>query len=166
MTELSGPYLLALPLVLAMGLAFAWILWSRPASPPRFHGYVVRQSWQIDPLAFLERDLREGQFTRGILSVRDRLLVELHERHGLSPTRVRRRLRSARVRQEPTIERACQEVRALEKTYSIAFRAEDPSRTDLWSRWRKPVWRERARSRFEMELTEVETLWPLLEAAR
>jgi len=54
-------------------------------------------------------------------------------------------------------------VRALEATYSLAYRVEDPFRTDLWSRWRRPVWRVRARQRFEKELSEVESLWPLLE---
>lgn len=161
-TVLTGPLVLAVPLLIAICSAFAWILWSRPASPPRFHGYAVRHGWQVDPNAWLDQDLRKGRLTGGILTVRDRLLLELTRGHHLSLRQVRRPAILPRPKWDPVLDRACREVRALEATYSLAFRAEDPSRTDLWSRWRRPVWRTRARQRFEKELSEVESLWPTL----
>jgi len=161
--DLTGPLVLAVPLLIAIGCAFAWMLWSRPAIPPRFRGYAVRHGWQIDPMAWLDQDLRKGRWTGGILTVRDRLLLELTRGHHLSLRQVRRPPLLRRAKRDPVVDRACREVRALEATYSLAYRVEDPFRTDLWSRWRRPVWRVRARQRFEKELSEVESLWPLLE---
>jgi len=163
-TALSGPAVLAVPLLILVFAVLAWVTWSHPASPPRRgRGYAVRQGWQIDPMAVLNRDLREGRIGSGIVAVRDRLLLELSEQHHLSAEDVRRRFFLLRPRPAPVIARSCRTVRALETTFEIAFRAEDPRRTDLWTRWRRPVWRERARQRFEEELSEVETLWPRLE---
>jgi hypothetical protein len=165
MADPSGPFVLAVPLFLAFVAAFAWILWSRPAKPPRFRGYAVRLDWQVDPMARLDRDLRRGRLTGGIVAVRDRLLVELTEHRGLTPRDVRRLGGSAGARRTSPVERACQELRALEATYWIAYRAEDPLRRDVWSRWRRPVWRKRARREFAAELSEIESLWSLLETA-
>ena len=164
-SALTGPLALTVPLLLAISCGFAWILWSRPAKPPRFRGYAVRQGWQVDPMARLDQELREGRLTGGIIAIRDRLLTSLMYRHHLSLRQVRRPPLSRQAKRDPTIDRACREVRALETTYSIAYRVEDPLRTDLWSRWRRPVWQARARRRFEQELSEVESLWTLLETA-
>ncbi len=165
-TDLPGPFVFAVPLLLAILLAFAWTLWSRPAKPPRFAGYAVRQGWQVDPMALLNVDLRRGRLTGGIVAVRDRLLLELTERLDLTPQEIRRRFPTAlAARRAPAVHRACAEVRALEATYAIAYRVEDPLRTDLWSRWRRPVWRARSRQRFEEELSEAESLFPLFEKA-
>jgi len=163
--DLSGPLVLEVPTLLALISAFAWILWSRPASPPRFHGYAVRQGWQVDPIALLDEDLRKGRLTAGILAVRDRLLVELTQHHGIDLPQIRRRLSFSRVPLAPEVTKACEAVRALEATYSIAYRVENPFLTDLWTRWRRPVWRAQALRRLEKELSEVETLWPSLEKA-
>jgi hypothetical protein len=163
--DLTGPLVLAVPLLIGIASAFAWVLWSRPAKPPRFRGYAVRQGWQVDPMARLDRELREGRLTGGIIAIRDRLLLSLMYRHHLSLHQVRRRSGIRRAKRDPTIDRACREVRALEATYSLAYRVEDPFRADLWSRWRRPVWRARSRRQFEKELSEAESLWPLLETA-
>lgn len=165
MTDLSGPLVLAVPLLLAIVAAFAWILVSRPAKPPRFRGYAVRQGWQVDPIALLDQDLRRERLTSGIIAVRDRLLLELTGRYRISLKEVRRSLLPVRSGRGPAVDEACREVRALEATYAIAYRVEDPLRTDLWSRWRRPAWREQARRRFEEELSAVETLWSRLEKA-
>ena len=163
MTELSGPLLLLVPLLLGIGAAFAWVLSSRPVSPPRLRGYATRQSWQVDPGAILDRDLRAGRLSSGILVARDRLFLTLTDRHHLSPVTIRRRWQRGRRRTAPVLREACRTVRRLESTYGVAHRAEDLSRTDLWSRWRRPAWRERARREFEEEFTEVERVLPRLE---
>jgi len=163
--DLSGPLVLVIPLIVAILSALAWILWSRPVEPPRFRGYAVRQGWQVDPMARLDRDLRQGRLTSGIVAVRDILLLELAARYHLSPTQVRRSTPFARPRRGPGVDRACRVVRSLEATYTIASLVEDPRRTDLWSRWRRPAWRALARRRFEEELSAVESLWPALGAA-
>jgi hypothetical protein len=162
-TDLTGPFVLAVPLLIAIFCTFAWILWSRPASPPRFRGYAVRQGWQVDPMAWLDQDLRKGRLTGGIIVVRDRLLLELARGHHVSLRQARRSPLLHRAKRDSVVDRACRQVRALEATYSLAYRVEDPFRMDLWSRWRRPVWRERARRRFEKELSEAQSLWPLLE---
>jgi hypothetical protein len=162
---LSGPLALAVPLGLTILALIAWAIWSRPANPPRLQGYSVRQGWQVDPMALLDRDLKEGRLARGVLMARDRLRLELSERHQLSDADVRRRFYLFRAKPAPEIGRACALVRGLETTYDISIRAEDPQQTDLWSRWRRPAWRARARRRFEEELSEIETLWPRLEAS-
>ena len=164
MTDPSGPFVLTVPLLVALIVAFGWILWSRPILPFRFTGYAVRQGWQIDPMARLDASLRHGRLSAGILAVRDRLLIQLMREHHLTPREVRSRFLAAGRPKDPVVDRACAAVRALETTYSLAFLSEDPERRDLWTRWRRPVWRERARRRFESELSEVESLWPLLEA--
>jgi hypothetical protein len=165
MVDLSGPFVLTVPLVVATAAGFVWLAWARPASPPRFRGYVVRQGWQVDPLAVLELDLRQGHLSAGILEVRDRLWRELSDHHHLTPVDIRRWHLIPPEDWGQAVQEACQHVRALEATLLLASRAEDPRRVDLWSRWRKPAWRARARRRFEQELSEVETLWPRLEAA-
>jgi len=163
--DLSGPLVLELPILLALISVFAWTLWSRPAAPPRFHGYAVRQGWQVDPIAVLDQDLRQGRLTGGILAVRDRLLIELTQHHGLELAQIRRKFSFSRVPRTPEVTMACEAVRALEATYSVAYRAENPLLTDLWTRWRRPVWREQARRQFEKELSDVENLWPALETS-
>lgn len=165
MVDLSGPIVLAVPLLVATAAGFAWILWPRPANPPRFRGYAVRQGWQVDPLAVLERDLRQGHLSVGIVDLRDRLWRELSEHHHLSPIEIRSWRLIPAEDWGQAVQEACQLVRALETTLLLASRAEDPQRLDLWSRWRRPAWRERARRRFEAELSDVESLWPRLEAA-
>jgi len=160
---LSGPWVLAIPFTVAIIAVFAWLLWSRPARPPQFQGYTVRRGWQVDPLSLLERDLQEGRLTAGILTVRDRLEHLLTERYSLTPPEIHEIF--IRADRSPEVVRACREVRALESTAAIASRVEDPRRTDLWSRWRRPVWRKRAYERFRTELSEIESLWPALEGA-
>lgn len=160
---LGGPFVFLIPLLIAIGLTFGWLAWSRPANPPRFSGYAVRQDWQVDPMALLDRDLRAGRWTAGIIAVHDRLLAELTRGHRLTPAQIRRRF--PRARRDPAVDQACRALRSLEATYPIAYRAEDPARKDLWSRWRRPVWQERARREFQDELSQVEALWPLLEKA-
>ena len=161
----STGFELTIPLILAIGLALAWDSWHRPSSPPRLKAYAVRQGWQVDPVAFLDRDLRAGRLTTAVLSVRDQLWVELTGPHKLAPAEVRRRGSLLGPLTDPSVDRACRAVRALEREYQLAAKVEDPRRTDLWSTWRRPVWRERARSRFETTLAEVESLWPGLAGA-
>ena len=151
------------PLLIALLTAIAWDLWSRPAEPPRFAAYTVRQGWKIDPIALLDQDLRLGRLTGAIFAVHDRLVRELTERHGLRPAEILRDILPLQQRRDPTIDRACRSVRALEVTYQIANRVEDPRRTDVWSQWRRPVWRSSARRRFQAELSEIESIWPVLE---
>jgi len=152
-----GLYLLTVPLLLAFVADLAWVAWSQPALPPLFRGYAVRGAWEVDPLAILDQGLRRDQWSVGILAVRDRLMNELHDRYDLPFPEMRRRFLPPSFR-HPAIARACSEVRALESTYSLALRAEDPLRTDLWSQWRRPVWRAQVRREFERELHAVETL--------
>jgi hypothetical protein len=147
-----------IPLVVVVGVAFAWDAWNRPAAPPRFHPYAVRQGWQVDPLAFLDRDLRAGRLTTAILTVRDDLTRELVQRHGLTRAEIRAHSRHLGTPSDPLIDRACRAVLSLERTYLLAARVEDPQRTDLWSRWRRPAWRARARDEFDAELAEATAL--------
>jgi len=110
----------------------------------------------------LDRDLREGRLTTAAVAVHDRLIGELSGRYRLTATEIRRAWWTFRHEPNPTVERACHLVSDLERTYLLAQRAEDPRRSDPWSRWRKPVWRAAARDRFSTELAEAETLWPAL----
>ncbi|MGA8664565.1 MAG: hypothetical protein WB809_05825 [Thermoplasmata archaeon] len=152
--------------IFATFLAFCgWATWSRPAEPPRFRGYAVRQGWKVDPIALLDQDLRRGRLAWAVTLVHDRLVHELTDRHGLTPREIVARTRPGPSGRLPAVDRACRVLVSLEATYQIAYRAEDPHRTDVWSAWRKPVWRAAARRRFENELTEVEGLWAPLEAA-
>lgn len=163
--DLSGPLLLAIPSLIAFLAAFTWDAWARPALPPRFAGYAVRQGWQIDPIAVLDQDLRHEKITRAVIAVRDRLVRELTAHHGLTARAIARAGLPFAPRREPTVDLACRTVRELETTFQIAARAEDPERTDLWSRWRRPVWRATARRRYEAELASITSFWPALEAA-
>jgi hypothetical protein len=162
---LSGPLLFTVPFVTAVVTALVWANWSKPADPPRLRGYAVRQGWQVDPIALLDRELLEGRLADGILAVHDRLLTELIEHHGLKATDVQRQFYLLGKKPPTVVREACAQVRALAATYEVAYRAEDRGRTDLWSRWRRPAWAEAARLRFEEELSAVEALWPQLEAA-
>jgi len=161
----AGIVELAVPLVIVVSATFAWLLWSRPAKPPRFRGYAVRQGWQVDPLAPLNWDLRQGRIAVGVGAVRDRLVSELSEGREIDPRELRRSPIFSRSDRSSGTERARRQLRALDITYELAARAEDPQRTDLWSRWRKPVWREKARQRFEAELAELDALWSTWEKA-
>lgn len=155
---------LGVPLLIAFFTALAWDFWSWPAEPPRFHGYTVRQSWKVDPLALLDQELRRERLTVAIVSVHDRLLRELTGRHGLTSREILGGLRISAKRRDPTVDRACRAARALETTYQLASRAEDPLRADVWSEWRRPAWRASARRRFDREFSEVESVLPILES--
>jgi hypothetical protein len=161
--SLAGPVALAVPLLVTLFAVFAWGLWDRSADPPRLRGYAVRQGWQVDPIALLNRDLQDGRMAAGVLAVHDLVLGELTGRHHVSARAIRRQSIFARPDEGSPLRRACDLVVALETTYEIAYRAEDRKRTDLWSRWRRPKWRELARQRFGEELSAVESVWPLLE---
>jgi len=156
---------LLIPLVIVVSAAFAWDAWSRPAAPPRFRPYAVRQGWQVDPLAFLDRDLRMGRLTTAILTVHDDLVRDLTQRRGLTASEIRATARRFGTPSPPSTVRACRTVLSLEQTYLLAARVEDPRRTDLWSEWRRPVWRLRARQRFSAELAEAQALRSIREGA-
>jgi len=164
-TELSGPLVLAVPSVIAFLAAFSWDAWARPAVPPQFAGYVVRQGWRVDPIAVLDQDLRHEKLAGAVITVHDRLVRELTVRHGLTSREIARRGLPFGRRRDPLIDLACRKVRELETTYRIASRAEDSRRTDLWSRWRRPDWRANARRRFEAELSWIESVWSTLETS-
>jgi hypothetical protein len=161
--SLSEPLLFTIPLVIAVLAAIAWLQWGRPVNPPRLRGYAVRQGWQVDPIALLDRELLEGRLAEGILSVHTLLRNELAEHHQITARDLERQFYLFGNKPSPAVREACSQVRALATTYLIASRAEDPRRTDLWSRWRRPSWRAEAERRFEEELTAVEALWPRLE---
>jgi len=161
--SLSEPLLFTIPLAISVLAPIAWGYWGRPMNPPRLRGYAVRQGWQVDPIALLDRELREGRLAEGILSVHDLLLNELAERHQTTARDVQRQFYLFGKKPSLAVRQACSQVRSLRITYMIASRAEDPRRTDLWSRWRRPSWRAEAQRRFEEELTAVESLWPRLE---
>ncbi|MGA8605166.1 MAG: hypothetical protein WB788_08965 [Thermoplasmata archaeon] len=161
--SLSEPLLFTIPLVISVLAAIVWLQWGRPVNPPRLRGYAVRQGWQIDPIALLDRELLEGRMAEGILSVHNLLSSELAERHQITAWDVQRQFYFFGKKPSPAVREACSQVRALATTYLIAARAEDPRRTDLWSRWRRPSWRAEAERRFDEELTAVESLWPRLE---
>jgi len=152
-------------LLLDLVVFFGWETGPHPAEPPRFVGYSVRQGWRVDPIALLDQDLRRARLTWAVTVVHDRLVGELTVRHGLNPVDILSSTLPSPRRRDPVIDRACRIVVALEETYRLAYRAEDPLRTDLWSDWRRPTWRSSARRRFQEELSEVEELWPRLEAA-
>jgi hypothetical protein len=153
---------LAIPVLLAIAVALLWDLWIRPASPPRFQGYVVRQGWQVDPNAVLDRDLRNDRLTGAIVAVHEHLVRELADHRKLSRREIRRRSHRLGTPADPPVERACRAVRVLEWTYPLAVMVEDPHRTDLWSRWRRPLWRARARAEYLAALAESEAIWPAL----
>jgi hypothetical protein len=160
----------SLALGLAMPFAFlssiSWELWGRPADPPRFTGYSVRPGWKIDPIALLDQDLRRDRLTWAVTMVHDRLVGELTGHYGMTPDQILGSVFPTRDARPPVIDRACRAVLALEDTYRLAFLAEDPNRKDVWSEWRRPVWRSEARRRFQEELDEVVTIWPYLESGR
>lgn len=156
---------LAIPLAIALGAWFAWDAWVRPASPPRFQPYSIRRAWQVDPLALLDGDLRRGHLMGAITTVHDQLLRELTLRHGMTATEIAHGPAWLGRPSETPVERACRVVRAMVATYRIAGRAEDPQRTDLWSQWRRPVWRDAAERRFRAEFAEAEAVWPALSEA-
>jgi len=160
---LSGPLLFTIPLAISVVAAIAWLQWGRPVNPPRLRGYAVRQGWQVDPIALLDRELLEGRLAEGILSVHNLLRNELAERHQITARDVQRQFYFFGKKPSRAVREACSQVRSLATTYLVAARAEDPRRTDLWSRWRRPSWRAEAERRFEEELTVVESLWPRLE---
>jgi hypothetical protein len=153
---------LGIPVAFTIAAAILWDLWVHPASPPQFHGYAVRQGWQVDPNAILDRDLREGRLTGAIVAVHDQLIRELSGHRNLSRDEIRRHSSRLAPPNAPPVERACRAVRLLEKTYRLAAMVEDPRRTDLWSRWRRPVWRTRSRERYLSALTEANAIWPAL----
>ncbi|MGD0588998.1 MAG: hypothetical protein ABSA63_09455 [Thermoplasmata archaeon] len=163
--ELSGPLLLAVPSVVAFLAAVGWDSWARPALPPRFTGYAVRQGWQVDPLAVLDQDLRHEKLTSAVVTVRDRLVRELTLGHGLTLHDIATVGRPFRPPRDASIETACRAIRRLDLVYEVASRAEDLRRTDLWSRWRRPAWRATARRRFEEELSVIRSVWAPLEAS-
>jgi hypothetical protein len=157
---------LTLPLVIAAGAALTWWSWRRFANPPRFSGYPVRIRWMVDPIAWLDRDLRNGRLAPGISAVLGRLLQELNQYHHLSNQELYRWFRPYRISRDPLLLRAWRLVRRLDDAYRLADLAEDPRLTDLWSRWRRPVRKARAGAIFEEGFREVRAIWPQLEAAR
>lgn len=160
-----APFPLTVPLVLVAGVAIAWWSWNRSANPPRFSGYSVRIGWMVDPVAWLDRDLRRDLLAPGIYSVLQRLLRELTDHRQLRNAEIFGWLVSARVRRDPLLLRARRTARRLDGAYRLANLAEDPRWNDVWSRWRRPIRRARARQIFEEELREIDQIWPRLEAA-
>lgn len=156
---------LAIPLVIALGATFAWDAWVRPASPSRFEPYAIRGAWQVDPISLLDQDLRRGRLTGAITAVHDQLLQELTLRHGMTAAEIARGSARLGGPPMPPTERACRVIRAMVATYGAASRTEDPRRTDLWSQWRRPVWRDKAERQFRAELAEAEAVWPTLVEA-
>ena len=152
-------------MVIAFLAALLWDLWSHPADPPRFAGYRVHQGWKVDPVAVLDAELRRGHLTAAIVAVHDRLVTELLDHHRLTPREIRGGLFHSTAARGPAIDRACAAVRSLERTYEVAYRVEDPRRTDLWSEWRRADWTAQVRREFGAELAEVESMWPLLGAS-
>jgi hypothetical protein len=161
-----APLPLSLPLLLLAVVAIGWWSWNRSANPPRFWGYAVRVGWMVDPIAWLDRDLRQGLLGYGIGAVLRRLLDELTGPHRLTQREIYGWFGSRRVRSDPVLVRARASVRRLGEAYRLANLAEDPGLNDLWSRWRRPARRARARAIFEEELRDVRQLWPRLEASR
>ena len=157
---------LTLPVVIVAGAAVTWWSWRRFANPPRFSRYAVRIRWMVDPVAWLDRDLRNGRLAPGIGAVLLRVLQELDQRHHLSSEELYSRWRPYRISHDPLLLRAWRLVRRLDSAYRLADLAEDPRLTDFWSRWRRPVRNARAASLFEEALGEVRAIWPRLEAGR
>ena len=162
---LTGPLVLAVPSALVFIAAVGWDAWARPALPPRFRGYAVRQGWQVDPLALLDSELRKDKISTAIAAVRDRVVRELVQHHKLTVRAIGRAGSPFLSAKNEPVAEACRAVRQLDLAYRLAARAEDPRRTDLWSRWRRPVWRARARYRFEQQLGHLPSFWPALEGA-
>ena len=156
---------LTIPLVLAVGAAFTWDAWAKLSSPPMFTPYAIRRGWQVDPLALLDQDLRQGHLTGAISAVHDQLLRELLEHHKMDPGVIAHGpSRLGRPGDSPT-SRACRLVRSMVTTYGIASRAESARRDDLWAQWRRPAWRTAAERRFLVEFAEAEAVWPQLAEA-
>ncbi len=160
-----APFPLTVPLVLVAGTAIAWWTWNRSANPPRFWGYSVRIGWRVDPVAWLDRDLRHDLLAPGIYSVLQRLLRELAGPPQLRSAEIFGWLTPGRVRRDPLLLRARRTARRLDAAYRLANLAEDPRGTDVWSRWRRPIRRAKARQIFEEQLREIDAIWPRLEAA-
>ena len=165
MTDLNATFGLEVALLLAFFAFAVWAWWSRSADPPRFRPYAVRQGWKVDPIALLDQDLRRGRLLWAVTLVHDRLVHELTGRFGLTPEEIVGPPGPGGPARRPEVLVACQTVVALQKTYELAYRAEDPERTDVWSEWRKPAWRQAARHRFESELAQVVALWPEREVS-
>jgi hypothetical protein len=157
---------LVLPLVVAGGAAVTWWSWRRFGDPPRLSPYPVRVRWKVDPMAWLDRDLRNGRIAPGIGAVLGQLLQELTQHHHLTIPEIYSRFRSYRVAHDPLLLQAWRLVRRLDDAYRLAELAEDPRLTDFWSRWRQPVRKARAGAMFEEGLREVRAIWPKLEGAR
>jgi hypothetical protein len=157
---------LTLPLVIAVGAAVTWWSWRRFANPPRFSRYPVRIRWMVDPMAWLDRDLRNGQLASGIDAVLGRLVYELNEYHYLSNEEIFTPFRPYRISHDPLLLRACRLVRRMDGAYRLADLAEDPRLTDPWSRWRRPIRKAKAREIFKEGLREIHAIWPQLEASR
>ncbi len=166
LTAFLSPLPLTLPILLVAGVAIGWWVWNRSANPPQFRGYAVRIGWMVDPIAWLDRDLRNGALTSGISAVLRELLHELVDGHHLTNSDIYGVFPRPRVREDPLLRRARRAVRQLEVARHLAELAEDPGRSDLWSRWRRPVRRSRARRILDHELGEIREIWPQMEAAR
>lgn len=157
---------LTLPLGVAAGVALAWWSWRRFADPPRFSGYPARIRWMVDPVAWLDRDLRAGRLAPGISATSGRLVQELIRYHSVSTEEIYTWFRPYRIGHNPLLLRAVRLVRLLDGAYRLADMAEDPRLTDPWSRWRRPVRKAQARQLFEEGLREFQVIWPQLEAGR
>lgn len=151
----SGFFLVGIPLLAVTAAVVGWIVLTRPALPPRFTGYTLWDRWYVDPVAVLDRDLKEDRLASSILAVRYRLLAEIAVREARSD----RGPIATRAPPDPAIARARRLVRDLGPVYLLAAQYEDPARTDPWSRWRKPRWRAESRRRFDALLARVETVW-------
>ncbi len=155
---LSPGLVLGLSLGLGATTVLLWAVATRAAEPPRFRGYEVHPTWKIDPVAVLDRDLRNGSLASALDAVRGRLLAELHMRYGLTEKEIYRGGSPFPLRKDPEAAANVRAIATLGIAYRSAERAEDPERHDLWSNWRRPAWKAAARRVLSKELERLEAL--------
>ena len=145
---------IALPLGIAAGVAAGWSSWRRFADPPRFSAYSVRLRWMVDPMAWVDRDLRNGELSSAIHAVIARVREDIRRSSTARAGQSRIRFWGPRRSPDPLFRQRRRLARRLENAWHLALLGEDRRLTDPWSRWRQRRWNAKARNIFEKALSE------------